>query len=408
MNDLNLLIYLGLFFLLSQVFGKIANFFNAPRLVGYLISGIVFGPYVLKVFDEQLVEQMDLFTEMALAIIAFSIGASLRLEKIKSNKKVILGITLTQALLCTVIVAITLFAVLYFFYPYKSVNEILSICVILGAISAATAPAAVLSLIHEYKAKGNLTTVLLGIIALDDAITLIFYSFALSIAQVLVTDSTFNLQSGLLEPLLSTFYAIAFGLLIGIIMKYVIKYFPGEDILLGVILGAVFFIAGIAQKFDFSHLLPIMVFAFYLENFAQVDLAKKAYKAIDKIEEPILGVFFLLAGAHLDLSKAGSAGILVLVVFIARAISKYGGTRLAANFTNAHINVKKYTGLALLPSAGVAIGLILEAQGKLGSEIPALANLMLSIVIGKTLINELISPFFVRYAFKKAGEISQE
>jgi Kef-type K+ transport system membrane component KefB len=405
MENLNLLIYLGLFFLISQIFGKIFNYLKTPRLVGYLIAGIAFGPYILNVFPSQVVVKMDLFTEMALAIIAFSIGAAIKLETIKKKKKVILGITIIQAIICAIVVAGSLFGALYFFESRKSVNEILSISILLGAISAATAPAAILSLIHEYKAKGNLTSVLLGIIALDDAIVLIFYSFTLSIASVLVTNSDFGFYSGIIEPLLSTAYAIILGVVVGIIMKYVLLYFKNEEILLGLLLGAVFFIAGIAKQFNFSHLLPIMVFAFYIENFSESELAQKSYKSIEKIEEPIIGVFFLLAGAHLNLSQAFSAGMFVLVVFFARAIGKYGGTRIAANLTKAEKNVKKYGGLALLPSAGVAIGLGLDAQSRLSDNIADLSNLMLSIIIGKTLINELISPFLVRFALKKSGEI---
>jgi NhaP-type Na+/H+ or K+/H+ antiporter len=296
---------------------------------------------------------------------------------------------------------------LYFFDSRKPVNEILSISILLGAISAATAPAAILSLIHEYKAKGNLNSILLGIIALDDAIVLILYSFTFSIASVLVTNSDFGFYSGIIEPLLSTVYAIILGVVVGIIMKYIIRYFKNEEILLGLLVGAVFFIAGIAKQFNFSHLLPIMVFAFYIENFAETEPAQKSYKSIEKIEEPIIGVFFLLAGAHLNLSQAFSAGMLVLVVFFARAIGKYGGTRIAANLTQAEKNVRKYGGLALLPSAGVAIGLGLDAQSRLSDNISDLSTLMLGIIIGQTLINELISPFLVRLALKKSGEIPQ-
>jgi NhaP-type Na+/H+ or K+/H+ antiporter len=347
MEDFNLLIYLGLFFLISQIFGRVANFFRAPRLIGYLVAGIVFGPYVLQVFSLELVEQMDLFTEMALAIIAFSIGASLKLEKIKSKKKVILGIAFLQAITCWIIVTASLFSVLYFFYTYEAVQEILGVCILLGAISAATAPAAILSIIHEYKAKGKITTVLLGTTAVDDAITLILYAFAFSIAEALVTDSAFSTQSGIIEPLLDTVYAIVFGLVVGLMIKAILRYFPNKEVLLGIMIGAVFFIAGIAQKFGFSHLLPIMVFAFYIEN-TEKRLAQKSYDSVKKIEEPILGVFFLLAGAHLNLLQAISAGTLVLTMVLARGIAKYGGTRIASKYTKAEEKVKKYAGLASL------------------------------------------------------------
>ncbi len=405
-EDLNLLVYLGLFFLISQLFGKAANWMKTPRLVGYLISGILFGPYVLNVFSRELIFQMDLFTQMALAIIAFSIGASLKINTIKEKKKVILGISVLQAVICAAIVAGSLFAALYFLYPVGDVSHILGISLIVGAVSAATAPAAILSLVHEYKAKGNMTTVLMGIIALDDAIVLIFYAFAFSIAQVLISGAAFSFQSGIIEPLLSVIYAVALGVGSGILIKAILGFFPSQEVLLGLMLGAVFFIAGLAQTFGLSHLLPIMVFAFYIENFSQTNLAKKAYESVEEIEEPILGVFFLLAGAHLNLSQAVSAGLLVGIVFLARSAGKYFGTRVAGKITHAEDKVSKYLGLALLPSAGVAIGLVLDAQARLSDALPELTTLMLGIIIGQTLINELISPFLVRYALRKSGDIT--
>src|SRR5690606_10872133 len=273
---------------------------------------------------------------------------------------------------------LSLFASLYYFYPSESFNGILSISLIVGAISAASSPAALMSVIHEYKSQGHLTTLLLGITAFSDVITLILYAFALSIAEILVSEATFSFYSGLIEPILSIFFAIVLGVVFGLFIKAIIRYFPKEEVLLGLMLGAVFLIGGVSQKLDFSHLLPIMVFGFFVENFADRNLAQKSYNAVYKIEEPIFGVFFFLAGAHLDLTKAGSALLLVLVVFSSRFLSKYLGTRIASGLTHAKEKVKKYAGLALLPSAGVAIGLILDAQNTLASHISSLANIMLS------------------------------
>ncbi|MFW5707909.1 MAG: hypothetical protein ACOC12_08315, partial [Bacteroidota bacterium] len=188
-------------------------------------------------------------------------------------------------------------------------------------------------------------------------------------------------------------------------IKYLIRYFRDDEILLGLLLGSLFTICGIAFVVGFSHLLPIMVFAFYVENFSGSSLPQRFHNSISSIEKPILGVFFLLAGAHLDISRAFSFGALVAIVFFARLVGKLGGTMIAVR-SNKEINSK--TGLALLPSAGFAIGLILEAQNRLNEFIPELAALMLSVVLGKTLINELISPFMVKWVLKKSGELSAQ
>ncbi len=407
MHDLNLLSYLGLFFLISQIFGKIAELLKAPHLIGYLLAGILFGPYVLNVFSNELVQRMDLFRDIALSIIAFTIGSSLKWRDVLKNKNIILSITIFQAFIIVLLVGGAVFVALYFLYASKSINNILAISLLTGAISVATAPATIVSLISEYKARGNLTNIVLGVTALDDAITLIFYSFAFSVAMVLITGAEFNLFSGIIDPFLNILYAIGIGLATGFIIRFILRYYTSESILLGLLLGAVFIIAGLAKWLNLSHLLPIMVFAFYIENFSDSNIAKKLHKSINIIEAPVLGVFFLLAGAHLNITHALSAGIFALVVFFVRIAAKYSGTWLAANATGAETNVKKYAGLALMPSAGVAIGLVLDAQNVLSQHIPDLTDLLLGMILGQTLINELVSPFLVRYVLKKSGETNQ-
>ncbi len=405
MPELNLLTYIGLFFLISQVFGKVAYRLKAPHLIGYLLAGILFGPYMLQIFSSEMVEQMNLFTEMALAVIAFSIGTSLKLPRIKGLKRLIIRISLLQAIASIILVGGTLFASLYYFYAFESIPQILGVSILLGVISIATAPSTIISLVHEYKAQGRFTNILLGVTALSDVITLFLYSFVLAISMALVSDADFNLTTGFINPLLDVVYAIALGVFSGMIIKYLIRYFRDDEILLGLLLGSLFTISGIAFVVGFSHLLPIMVFAFYVENFSGSSLPQRFHNSISSIEKPILGVFFLLAGAHLDISRAFSFGALVAIVFFARLVGKLGGTMIAVR-SNKEINSK--TGLALLPSAGFAIGLILEAQNRLNEFIPELAALMLSVVLGKTLINELISPFMVKWVLKKSGELSAQ
>jgi NhaP-type Na+/H+ or K+/H+ antiporter len=405
---MNVLIYIGLFFLISQVFGKIAYLLKAPHLIGYLLAGILFGPHILHIFSSEMVEEMDIFTEMALAVIAFSIGASLKLSQIKVVKKLIIYITLWQAIVSIVSVGGFIFLSLYFFYPNVSVPENLSVAILLAVISIATAPSTIISLVHEYKAKGRFTTILLGVTALGDAITLFLYSFVLVISLTLVSDADFNLVSGLINPFLNVVFAIVLGILSGIIIKFIIRYFRDDEILLGLLLGSLFTISGISLFFGFSHLLPIMVFAVYVENFSGSSLPGKFHDSINSIEKPILGVFFLLAGAHLDISRAFSFAALVAIVFFARLLGKLLGTMLAVRLTNSNNQIKSYAGIALLPSAGFAIGLVLEAQSRLNDFIPEMAALMLSVVLGKTLINEIFSPFLVKYVFRKSGELSTQ
>lgn len=411
-THLHFLVYIGLLFLISQVFGRIANFFRSPHIVGYLLAGIIFGPSLLGLFNHNLItKDLSIITDITLSIIAFSIGGSLRFSILKKFKSSILWITILQAIGAFIVVfLLTMFLMPKIISTPEAQNGFqrtyLPIALILGAISLATAPAPILSILHEYTAKkGTFTNVLLGIITIDDAIALIFYSFAMVVSRNLIAGDKLDITIALFEPITSIFFAVALGLLVGFFLKLILKFFKPKDILLGIITGAVLLTGGIAITIGISPLLANMVLGIFVANFIEHEKADEAFDVIDSIEEPIFGIFFLIAGAQLDISFLSKGFLLTGILLISRFIGKYFGAYLGAEISKSSPAMKKYLGLSLLPTAGITIGLVLEADFIFSKTIPFLSDLMVNSIIGATLINELISPYLVRFSLKKAKEI---
>ena len=409
--EIHVLVFTGLLLVLSQAGGRMANFLGAPRLTGYLVVGVICGPSLLNLFPPVLVhDRLGVITEIALGMIAFSIGGSLEIEKLKRLKGAILWITFLEATAAAFIVFAVMSLVLPFVEPAGEPHHAtLAMALLLGAMSAATAPAAIMSIVHEYRARGELTTVLLGVVAIDDSIALLLYAFAAAAATLLLGGGEAVSLAGVLAgPGAHILLALAIGTGAGLLIREVISYFAPRDVMLGLILGAILLTAGTAMSWGVSPLLATMMLGFVVVNFVEHERAVEAFEVIDAVEEPILGAFFAVAGAHLDLHTALVSGGLALILTLARFGGKLVGARVGARIAGAHDNVRRYLGLTLLPAAGVSIGLVLEAGERFGEKMPGMVSLLVSTVVGATLINELITPFAVRHALFRSGEAQSQ
>jgi len=401
------LTYIGLLLLLSYAGGKIANHFKAPRVTGYLVIGMLMSPSVLGLFHERLVkEELTLITDMALAIIAFAIGGSLELVRLKKIGRQIVWINLTEALGSFFVVT----GILALFFPLLHRSGPIStsywnlyfpMVLVIGAICAATAPAAIMAIVHEYASKGPFTTILIGVVALDDAVAILFYAFASVIAHALVNHEAITFQNFLFSPSLSILISLFVGGAVGLCLRVLIRFVTRREAMLGVIVGAIFLTGGLCNSLKASLLLSNMMLGFVVTNF--VVHHEDLFKVVEGIEEPIFGMFFTLAGAHLDLGVMQTAGWLALLITFGRFSGKFLGSRLGAQLSHAPQVVKKYLGLALLPTAGVTVGLVLEAKEIFGPT--QLSEMMVNAVLGSVIINEILTPFFVRFSLIKAGEI---
>jgi Kef-type K+ transport system membrane component KefB len=258
-----------------------------------------------------------------------------------------------------------------------------------------------MAVINEYKAKGPLTTTLLAVVALDDAIAIIAFAIALGISQPLVIGAGgFSLYQMLAVPLLHIVESVAIGVVFAFALIYVAKLVKMRELLLVLVFGIIMLCVGVANLLDISSILATMVIGFIVVNRVK---SNDMFLAVEGIEDIIFAMFFVLAGLHFDLSIMKAAGILAVLIVLGRCFSKYFGARLGASISHAPDKVKKYIGFGLLPKAGVTVGLVLLAE----RAFPTFGAIILNGVLASVIINELIAPPLTKYAIFKAGEQMQ-
>ncbi len=397
----NPLFILGLILLLGFFAGQVAHFLKLPRISGYIMTGLLLSPSVSGIFSVAEIEELFNFTsEMALAIIAYSIGGSLQMSRIGVLGKDILWINLCQGLgafLCTCLAVYTL-GPLALPEGHAWSTFLVPLLLILGGISVATAPAATMAVIHEMRAKGPFTTTLLGVVALDDAMSIIIFSAALTIAGMVV-----GVHPGQGNAFLQGGWQVGGALLIGALQGFLLSFFltPSKrpEIIILLSLGAVFLVAGLANRLDFSPLLAAMTMAFVVTN--RVQHSDDIFNQLDLIEETIFCLFFALAAAHFDLTVLSTSLGLGLILLVGRFAGKLAGAYAGGKISQAPPQVYRYLGLTLMPQAGLSLGLIFLARPILPA---ALFDLALNAMLASILLNEIISPVLVKWSLVRVGE----
>lgn len=382
-----------------------------PSVTAYLIAGVLIGPYCLGALgvdgigfvSNEAVLNLSLVAEVALGFIAFSIGNEFRVEELKKTGKQAFTIGILQALAATVFVDLALVG-LHFIMP-----DILSVpqAITLGAIATATAPAATLMVVRQYKANGPLTRLLLPIVALDDAVGLVVFAVSFGIAKTMVSG-TMDLVSIIINPIVEIVSSLLLGAIMGWILTQLEKLFNSNTNRLNLTIGVVFLTASISMSdfyiggvhIEFSSLLTCMMLGTVFCNICP--LSHDLMEAADKWTSPLFALFFVISGAELELSVFTSGAIVLIgVVYIAfRSLGKYIGTFASAKITKCSPEICKYLGITLLPQAGVALGMCTVSM-QLGED----GNLIRNITLFAVLVYELVGPVFTRMALTAAGEI---
>jgi len=316
----------------------------------------------------------------------------------------ILSIGVLQAVSAFIVSMVAIMLITPFFLDIPEatlINAYLPMGLVIGAIASATAPAAILALVREYRARGPLTTTLLSVVALDDAIAIILFSIVIRVApSMAVGIGGFSGYEMLLLPTLKVFGSIAIGVAFGFAIVYLARLVKERSLLLVVVLGIIMLCVGVAKLLDFSEILSNMAVGFVVYNRLKIGMREKTFNVIDDIEDVIFAMFFVLAGLHFDLGVIKIAGILALLITVGRFAGKYLGARTGATIARSPEPVKKYLGLTLMPAAGVTIGLGLLAE----RAFPTLGAIIYNGILTSVIINELIAPPLVKYAIFKAGE----
>ena len=386
---------------------------NLPAVTAYLVAGLIIGPFCIGRLDIaglgfnslEAVGAMDIISQTALGFIAFAIGNEFRLKDLKTMGRAAITVGILQAVITTVLVDCALIA-LHFMLP--SVIS-LSSAITLGAIAAATAPAATLMVVRQYKAEGPLTKLLLMVVAIDDAVGLVLFSVSFGIASALETG-TISAVSVILEPVIEIGASAVLGALAGYALHFLEKYFHSRSKRLSLAVAFVLLTVGFSQKkfniggvhVGFSLLLVCMVTGTIFCNICET--SEELMARIERWTAPLNMLFFILSGAELNLTVlANPMVILIGVVYIIfRSVGKIGGAYASCRMEKTTPVIQKYLGITLLPQAGVALGMALTAANLSDGQ------MVRSVVLFSVLVYELVGPTLTKWSLFKAGEIKPE
>jgi len=399
MEYLNITLILGLAMAAGLLSTRLMKLLNLPNVTGYLIIGLLLGPFVGHLFSEQAISDFSILSDIALGFIAFSIGCEFKLSSLKKIGGKVVIITLFQALLTAVVVALAVFAF----------SRDVALSLTLGAIATATAPAATLMVVRQYKAKGPVVDTLLPVVAFDDAIGLIVFSVLLSISKVVATNSSLTAEAILLAPLVEIFLSLAIGAALGALLALVMRFFKSRANRLTLMITTVFLGVGLTKLFAFidwyslsSLLLCMMIGAVFANMRSDSNLV---VEGVDRWTPPLFMFFFILSGAELDVRVIVTVGLIGVVYIVARSVGKYFGAYLGALSTKSDKNVRHYLGFTLLPQAGVAIGMAKVVSEEMPSDIGVK---IVTVTLCSVLFFELIGPIITKLALMRAGEIIKE
>lgn len=371
------------------IFNRIVKKFNLPNVTGYLIAGLLIGPYVLNFVPDLAVEQMKIITNVALGFIAFSIGGSFKISNIKAIGAKVLVITFFEA--CTASLLVTL-ALLALKFPTP-------VALSLGAIAAATAPATTLLVARQYNAKGPVTRMLLPVVAMDDAICIILFSVMTSIASVIANGTELSVWEMILDPVREIGLSLLLGAAVGFVVTLCSVAFKSRANRIAVIVCSIFLCVSLADKFDLSSLLVCMMNSAIMVNFSKE--SDKMLDVCDRWTPPLFLLFFVISGAELNLEILPQIGLIGITYLVARTLGKCVGATAGSAIVKAEKNIVKYLGFTLIPQAGVAIAmsqLVITVLPQYGEQIRA-------VILGATLVYELTGPLITKMALTKAGEI---
>ncbi len=408
-----MLILLSFSILSGLIMSRAAKMVNLPSVTAYLVAGLLIGPFVLgragirgigfSTMEE--VNSFSIISQAALGFIAFEIGNEFRLKDLKTMGRSAITVGILQAVITTIVVDIALLSLHFLFPSLISMSSAIT----LGAIAAATAPAATLMVVKQYKAQGPMTKLLLMVVAIDDAVGLVLFSLSFGMATAMETGAI-SITGVLVEPLVELVLSILLGVLGGVGLNILEKYFHSRSKRMSLAVAFVMMTVGVSMltwkvggvKCGFSLLLVCMVEGTVFCNINET--SQELMDRVDRWTGPLNMLFFVLSGAELDLSVLSNPMVLFIgLVFIAfRSLGKISGAYLSCRMEKTSPIIQKYLGITLLPQAGVALGMALTARNLADGEVVG------NVVLFAVLLYELFGPTLTKWALLKAGEISIE
>ena len=387
--EINQLTYIALIIIFALLAGKVAKKLKLPNVTGYLVIGLLVGPYGLGILSKDVISGFAIVSEMALGFIAFSIGAEFKLKYLKKVGKAPVVIAIFEAVTAVILVDVVLLILGY--------DLTLSLCI--GAIASATAAASTLMVVKQYKASGPVTRTLLPVVAIDDAVALMAFGISIAIAKTVSSGGDGSLLKTLLDPVIEIFGGLLFGAILGFIHAQLVKWYTGRGNRLALTCALIFFCIGVSDMWGFSSLLACMMMSAVFVNMSSI--SDKIFEPIERTTPPIYMMFFVISGASLDITIIPKIGLIGVVYIVFRVLGKMLGSYIGATISHAEPVVKKYLGLTLVPQEGVAIGLVTVAMGA----VPEYGNTIQTVVLCGIVVYELLGPLITKLALKAAKEI---
>lgn len=387
---MNTILSLGIISLTSIIVAKLLKKLKLPSVTGYLLAGLLLGPSIFGIISQDSIKELSFISDLALGLIAFHIGENFEISVIKKLAKKVLSITFFEAFVAVVFVFIALFAITREF----------AFSIVVASIAAATAPAATIMVIKEYKAKGPLTDTLISVVALDDLVCILLYSISTAVAQIALSGSL-TVGEAIAKPLIEIFGAFIVGGAIGFIISFFIKRTANKEILTLLPMSFILLAVGISIKFNLSSLLTCVAIGAVVANFSPV--SHKIFDTTENLSTHIYLLFFTLSGMNLDLSIIKGLGILGIAYLVSRSLGKLSGAYIGGSLTKVEPKIKNNLGLGLLPQAGVAIGLASLAS----TTFPEMGPRILNLIMASVFVYELVGPVISKRMLIRVGEAQE-
>ncbi len=389
---MNVLLALAIAFAMGLFFSRLIRYIHLPNVTAYLLAGLVVGPYVLNALTTEMNTQLSIISDVALGFIAYSIGGEFKMSYLKEIGIKPIIITLFEGCTASLLVFLVLFLI----------GQPLPLCLALGAIAAATAPAATLMVIRQYKANGPVSKMLLPVVAMDDALGLILYAVMIALARTIERGEVLTVMTLVIKPLVEIVGSLALGVVIGLVLVYVLRFFHSRGNKLSLTIMVVFAAVGLSDMWGLSSLLVCMMVGATMVNLCRQ--SDTMLEQCDRFTPPLFLLFFVLSGANLDLAVLPTVGLVGIAYVLTRAVGKALGATIGAKIEKCDANIVKYLGFTLIPQAGVAIGMARMCQ----TSLPEYGTVINAVVLAGTLIYELTGPVITKIALTKAGEIKPD
>ena len=392
LNDTTIvLLTIAIILLMGFLLTRVTKPLKLPNVTGYIIAGIIIGPHVLKIIPIEMINSMAFMSDIALAFIAFGVGRFFKREAFKETGWGIFLITILESILAGIFITLSMHYIFNLEWHFS---------LLLGAIATATAPASTMATIRQYNARGKFVNTLLQVVALDDAVCLIIFSV---VAALITTDSGSNLTFWqALIPIALNIAAIILGFFSGFILSKLMTPKRSEDNRLILSVALLLGLAGLCAAFDISPLLSCMIFG---TTYVNLTKDKELFKQLDKFTPPILSIFFVVSVMNLDITSFATLWVIGAAYFLIRIIGKYLGAYLGSAIAKMPKSIKYYLGFALVPQAGVAIGLAFLGKRIIGG---AMGDMLLTIILSSSVLYELIGPASAKFALFYSGSIKKE